>query len=87
MELTLSQRDRDAIVQQLRIALRKDIKAMLADTRQPDMVTTKEAAAMLGIKPQRMRQIKDKFRYTKKGDGEKQGQLMFLKSDILKDMQ
>lgn len=87
MELTLSQRDRDAIVQQLRIALRKDIKAMLADTRQPDMVTTKEAAAMLGITPGRLRQIvcKDPYRYphTKKGDGQKQGQLLFMREGIL----
>lgn len=90
MELTLSQRDRDAIVQQLRIALRKDIKAMLADTRQPEMVTTKEAAAMLGITPGRLRQIvsTDPYRYphTKKGDGQKQGQLLFVREGILKTL-
>lgn len=87
MELTLSQRDRDAIVQQLRIALRKDIKAMLADTRQPEMVTTAEAAKMLGIGTQRMRQIADRYPHTKKGNGEKQGQLLFVREAILKSLQ
>ena len=86
MELTLSQRDRDAIVQQLRIALRKDIKAMLADTRQPEMVTTREAAAILGIKAQRLRQIvcEDPTRYThiKRGEG-KQARLMFRRDELI----
>jgi len=86
MELTLSQRDRDAIVQQLRIALRKDIKAMLADTREPEMVTTAEAAKMLGIGTQRMRQIADRYPHTKKGDGHKQGRLLFVREAILKTL-
>jgi hypothetical protein len=86
MELTLSQRDRDAIVQQLRIALRKDIKAILQDTRQPDMVTTREAASILGITPGRLRQIVCsaplRYPHTKKGNN-KQGQLLFKRSALL----
>lgn len=83
--MTLSQRDRDAIVQQLRIALRKDIKAMLADTREPEMVSTKEAAAILGITTGRLRQIvcEDPQRYphVKRGES-KQGKLMFQRDAL-----
>lgn len=85
MELTLSQRDRDAIVQQLRIALRKDIKAMLADTRQPELVGTKEAAVILGITPQSLRQIvhEDPHRYPHIKLGEKkQARLMFERNAL-----
>lgn len=87
MELTLSQRDRDAIVQQLRIALRKEIKSMLQNTRQPEMVTTKEAAALLGIEPQSLRQIvhDDPYRYPHvKLGGSKQARLMFERESLLK---
>lgn len=83
MEMTLDQRTIDAIAYKTAIILEKRMKKQEV----PEYITCKEAATLRGIKPQRMRQIKDKFRYTKKGDGEKQGQLMFLKSDILKDMQ
>lgn len=86
MELQLSQRDRDYIVQQLRLALRKDIKAMLADTRQPELVTTKEAAAIIGITPGRLRQIvcEDPHRYphVKRGDSKQAGLLFDRKSLI-----
>lgn len=83
MEMTLDQRTIDAIAYKTALILEKRMKKQ----ETPEYITTAEAAMLRGIKPQRMRQIKDRFRYTKKGDGEKQGQLMFLKSDILKDMQ
>lgn len=86
MELTLSQRDRDAIVQQLRIALRKDIKAMLQDTRQPDMVPTSKAAELLGITAQSLRQIvhedPNRYPHIKKGSS-KQSKLLFKRSALL----
>lgn len=47
----------------------------------PDLVTTEEAAAILHITPQRMRTIKDKYPYIKRGEG-KQGKLLF-KRDAL----
>lgn len=47
----------------------------------PELVTTEEAAAILHITPQRMRQIKDKYPYIKRGEG-KQGKLLF-KRDAL----
>ena len=86
MEITLSQRDRDAIVQQLRIALRKDLKALVADTRLPEMVTTAEAARILNISPGRLRQIvcKDPQRYPSiKTSGTKQGKLLFYRDRLL----
>lgn len=85
-EVTLSQHQLDIIVQQLRIALRKDIKAMLADTRQPDMVSTSEAADILRITPERLRQIvcEDPQRYPhiKRGT-HKQAKLMFYRNTLL----
>lgn len=85
MAFQLNKEDRDYIVQQLRLALRKDLKAMLADNSQPEMVTTKEAARLLGITPQRLRQIvfEDPTRYphVKKGD-KKQGQLLFERAAL-----
>lgn len=47
----------------------------------PELVTTKEAAAILHITPCRMRQIKDKYPHIKRGEG-KQGKLLF-KRDAL----
>ena len=51
------------------------------DKDYPELVTTEEAAAILHITPQRMRQIKDKYPYIKRGEG-KQGKLLF-KRDAL----
>ena len=68
MEITLSKRDRDAIVHDLRIALLQDIKKMMAKEQQPEMVTTAEAARILGIGEKRMRDIKDRYPHIKRGD-------------------
>ena len=79
MGLTLTKEDRDAIVQQLLVALRKEMKAL----RQPEMVTTSEAAKILGISDGRMRQIADQYPHIKKGD-HKQGQLLFKREALVK---
>ncbi len=86
MELTLSKRDRDAIVQQLRISLRKDIKAMLQDTRQPEMIPTSKAAEILGITAQSLRQIvhddPQRYPHIKRGSN-KQAKLLFDRNALL----
>ncbi|MBQ9417070.1 MAG: hypothetical protein IJU19_00620 [Bacteroidales bacterium] len=89
MELELSQRNLDYIVQQLRLALRKDIKAMLADTQQPDFITTAEAAIMRGVSTARMRQLARKhpelYPHTKTGDS-KQATLLFDRNALLRTL-
>ena len=49
-----------------------------------ELVTTKEAAQILGITPDRMRHIKDRFYPVKQGgDDKKQGKLLFRKDILL----
>lgn len=49
-----------------------------------ELVTTKEAAQILGITPDRMRHIKDRFSPIKQGgDDKKQGKLLFRKDILL----
>lgn len=88
METILSKRDRDYIVQQLRLALRKDLQEMVAGVcrQEPEMVTTNDAAKLLGITPDRLRHIvcEDPHRYPhiKRGDG-CHGRLMFVRDSLL----
>lgn len=63
-------------------AIAKEVARLLRRDELPDMVTTEEAAGILGITPSRMRQIKDKFPHAKKGD-KMQGKLLFRKADLL----
>lgn len=86
METTLSKRDRDYIVQQLRLALRKDLQAMLESVKQPELVDTNEAARIIGITPDRLRHIvcEDPTRYphVKRGDSSR-SRLMFVRDALL----
>lgn len=86
MAFQLNKEDRDYIVKQLRLALRKDLKAMLADNSQPGLVSTSEAAAILRIKPNTLRKIvcQDPQRYPhiKRGEG-RNGRLLFDRSALL----
>lgn len=88
MEITLTKRDKDEIVHKLRLALMKDIRAMLGgdvkrESEQPEMVSTAVAAHILGVTPAYMRQIADKYPHIKRGDS-KQSKLMFVKSELIK---
>lgn len=86
MELTLSQRQMDEIVHKLRVALRDDMKKMLKNELPPEMVTTSEAAKMLGITPDRLRHIAstnpNRYPHTKRGDS-KQAPLMWVRDALL----
>lgn len=79
MEITLSQRDRDAIVHQLSIVLKDE----LAKDRVPEMVTTAEAAKILGITACRMRQIAHKYPHIKRGEGKSAG-LLFKRDSLIR---
>ena len=82
MEMTLSPDTIKAIARETADILERRMRRRA----QPEMITTSEAAALLGIKSQRMRQIADRYPHTKKGDGQKQGQLLFVRDAILKSI-
>ena len=56
--------------------LRKD------NTTEKDMVTSAEAARILGISQSYLRTIKDNFRYVK-GSGKKSGRILFEKDSLI----
>ena len=82
MEITLPQRQVDEIVHKLHILLRRDMKEFSEQQQLPEMVTTAEAAKILGISAGRMRQIADKYPHVKRGEN-KQGQLLFMRNALL----
>ena len=82
MEITLRKRDIDAIAYAVALILDKRQAERERKSEVPEMVPTTEAARILGITPGRMRQIADKYPHTKRGDN-KQGKLMFVKSELL----
>lgn len=63
-------------------AIAKEVARLLRRDEMPDLVTTEEAASILGITTSRMRQIKDKFPHVKKGSS-MQGKLLFKKSALI----
>jgi hypothetical protein len=52
-------------------------------TATPELASTEEAAGILGISPDRLRHIKDRFPHIK-GGGEKQGRLLFVRDALLR---
>lgn len=52
--------------------------------KEPEMVTTEEAAKILGISPGRMRRIKDRFPHLKAGDSTR-GRLLFKRDALLNE--
>ena len=63
-------------------AIAKEVAKLLKRDEMPDLVTTQEAADILGISAGRMRQLKYKFPHVKKG-ADKQGKLLFKKSALI----
>lgn len=82
MEITLRKRDIDAIAYQVALILDKRQSERDRRADRHDLVTTAEAAHILGITPGRMRQIADRYPHTKRSD-QKQGRLMFVKSALV----
>ena len=81
MEIELSQKTIDAIARRTAIILAKKMKEKEDDS---EMVSTAEAARILKIKPQRMREIAGRFPHVKQGEN-KQGKLLFKKSALLEN--
>jgi hypothetical protein len=84
MEVELSQKAIDAIAYKAATIVVSKLKAEDQAQAHSQMVSTKEAAAILGITPARMRQIADRFPHIKQGNN-KQGKLLFLKKSLLKN--
>lgn len=85
MEIELSQRTIDAIAYRAAtIIMQKMKKAQKTGSDLPKMVSSREAAAILGITPGRMRQIAERFPHIKQGDN-KQGKLLFVRDALLEN--
>lgn len=82
MEITLSQRQVNAIAYQVALILDKHQSERERRSEEEEMVTTKEAARILGITPGRMRQIANRYPHVKRGES-KQGKLLFVKKSLL----
>jgi len=62
----------------------KEIRRQQEQDAAPEMVTTVEAARILGVTPQTMRRNAHKYPHVKGGE-HKQGQLLFVRDALLKN--
>ena len=83
--MELSDRQINEIVYKLRVALRHDLKKMLDENRQPELVDINEAAAILRKSPDTLRHIvcKDPHRYPHIKDGESRNSRLLFRRDAL----
>ena len=80
MKIDLSDRTCEMIAQKVSSILRGE-----SEVKSPsdgEYVSTREAARILRVSPDRLRHLKDKFHHIKVGDKE-QGKLLFLKSGLM----
>ena len=85
MEIELTQRTIDAIAYRTAVIIMQKLKKVQKDSQNlPKMVSTREAAAILGITPGRMRQIAERFPHIKQGE-HKQGKLLFVRDVLLEN--
>lgn len=85
MEIELTQRTIDAIAYRAAVIIMQKLKKAQKDRQNPPkMVNTREAAAILGITPGRMRQIAERFPHIKQGE-HKQGKLLFVRDALLEN--
>ena len=81
MELELSKRQLDELAHKVAVIVAKRLREQ-EDT--PEMVTTTEAARILGVTPQTMRRNQHKYPHVKGGEN-KQGKLLFVRDALLKN--
>ena len=65
-------------------AIAKEVVTMLDERTKPKLVTTEEAARMLGISPSRVRQIKKRLDYVKSGE-KGQSRLLFNAETLMEN--
>ena len=82
MEITLSPRQMSELIHGVAVVVVEKLKKELRGEQLPEMVTTAEAAKILGISADRMRKIADRYPHIKKGEN-KQGQLLFMRNALL----
>ena len=83
MPIELTAKDIDAIANKVaKSVVRLLEKSNVDNGKNPVMVSTKEAAAILHISPGRMRQIAGRFPHVKQGNS-KQGKLLFVREKLL----
>lgn len=83
MPIELTAKDIDAIANKVaKSVVRMLEKSNVDNGKNPVMVSTKEAAAILNISPGRMRQIAGRFPHIKQGNS-KQGKLLFVKDALI----
>lgn len=83
MEMTRIEFDKLVKAVSLGVVRELERRRLLTDGSGEHWVTTKRAAELLGIKPDRMREIKDRFPHTKQGSNG-QGRLLFLREGLMK---
>lgn len=79
MELELSKRQMDEIAYKTAVIVLRKLKEK-EDV--PEMVSTAEAARILGVTPGHMRRIADRFPHIKAGEN-RQGKLLFKRDALL----
>ncbi|MGN1260486.1 MAG: hypothetical protein ACI4UC_05195 [Alloprevotella sp.] len=85
MEIELTQRTIDAIAYRTAVIVMQKLKKAQKESQNlPKMVSTREAAAILGITSERMRQIAERFPHIKQGE-HKQGKLLFVRDALLEN--
>lgn len=81
MQIELAQRDIDRIAHRVALIL---LNKLQGDTiGSEEWVSTREAARILGVSENWLRQTKDRYPHVK-GGGSKQSQLRFLRSGLIK---
>lgn len=63
-------------------AIAEEVVNVMEERKKPNLVTTDQAAKMLGISPRRVRELKHRLGYVKAGDNT-QGRLMFDANTLL----
>lgn len=85
MPIELTAKDIDAIANKVaKSVVRLLEKSNAENGKNPVMVSTKEAAAILNISPGRMRQIAGRFPHVKQGNS-KQGKFLFVKDALIEN--
>lgn len=84
MEIELSQKVIDAIAYKCAQIVFKKLRESEGKDL-PEMVTTKQAAEILKISPDRMRKIAHRFPHIKQGDNARVGKLLFVRDALLQN--
>lgn len=60
----------------------KEMQKVKDETKEPELITVKEAAALIGVSEDYIRKIKDRLPHVKQGNNN-QGRLLFVKEGLM----